>query len=489
MVDGDSTTGNGQPEVEQEDLLLLEYNRIKAEIDRRGPLRRAVDGIRAAFQFAVGGFLLHVPGWNAGITGYAIRSVLFIVRYAATWVAVAWLIWQINPALLVGSREGMQTALQVLPATLVAVFVLLVGSVAVIAQMAAQTWGTRAPLLLTIDDAFQFTIYRPLLLLVATLLLAGQVPDSGSPHDLATAAVGALLLATAVVAIRSTVLPVTVIQSIQPRSFPLFVLRDVGRELLGGKTGLVVLRGPLLGEMLKMSLRREDSISVTSTLEAIIRFQNLYLYALAVNDDIRTHPSEGSERDDWFTNDMTGALVRAGEQALGDQVPASDANAISRVLGTLAENFIRWREADDASRPVAGLIDLGTSAHQIARSGAFNFHGPPVEVLSHIEAVAEEEGQDELAAYALAGWALVAAYPEYHFEGFGIKRHPLWATGIRNLGPSPDWDEAKAIVASPEWQSVWGNKQYEGPKPVQKVLDRARKSMRADREVSPSREG
>jgi hypothetical protein len=72
-----------------------------------------------------------------------------------------------------------------------------------------------------------------------------------------------------------------------------------------------------------------------------------------------------------------------------------------------------------------------------------------------------------VAAYVLAGWALVAAYPQFHFQ---FPEHPLWATSITRLSPEPPLTEARQLVESASWHALWANKQYQGPQPVLDLL-------------------
>jgi hypothetical protein len=428
--------------------------------------------IGLGFMWLASGGRVFKPGWQGGMRGGYLRLWMFVTRWAAFWALVALFIWWLAPTWFVGSRVGLQTALQVLPAVIVAVFVLILGSVAVVAQMASSTWGTRAPVLLTIDDHFQQAVIRPVLLLVAVLLLAGQVPDEpADPSSLVTSLVAALALATLVLMYHATTIPVWVIQTVAPRSFPLLVVQDVDRELDDGKTGLVVLRGGLLSEMLKLSIKREDSTSVQGTLGAMLDLQEVYLRALPEQPNIAEHrPEDGPSRPHWLSDELRSGLVGAAEQAMRDWAPANDVNQIVRVLGAVARNFIEAAQLEDAKRCINGIIGLGTSAHQVTPTGVVNWHGPPAELLADLEAAAEEQGADELAAWTLAGWALAVAYPTYHF---GHQTHPLWDSCIARLGDAPPWDEAEHVLRSLEWIRIWGNPQYLGPEPVVSELRRA----------------
>jgi hypothetical protein len=67
---------------------------------------------------------------GVGVRGAALRVWLFVSTYLAFWAVVAFLFWWLAPTWFVGSRVGLQTVLQVLPAVVVAVLVLILGSAA-----------------------------------------------------------------------------------------------------------------------------------------------------------------------------------------------------------------------------------------------------------------------------------------------------------------------------------------------------------------------
>jgi hypothetical protein len=150
------------------------------------------------------------------------------------------------------------------------VLVLVLGAAFVIAQVVTSTWGTRAPLMIALDPRLVGVLAPPLLILVASLLLAGQVPDEGAPSNAVTAVAAVLVGATIRMLVTAAVsVPTNIQQYIGPRAFAQFVVADVRRECDGGALGLVVFRTGLLAEMLRMALRRGDSVAVSATLEAI----------------------------------------------------------------------------------------------------------------------------------------------------------------------------------------------------------------------------
>jgi hypothetical protein len=98
---------------------------------------------------------------------------------------------------LVGSRAGVQTLLQVIPAAVIALFALAFAALFVIVQQVASAFSNKAPLVLLLDVRLQYLIAKAIILAGATLLLGGQVPDVRHPSPWTTAAVATLTLAAA----------------------------------------------------------------------------------------------------------------------------------------------------------------------------------------------------------------------------------------------------------------------------------------------------
>lgn len=429
---------------------------------------------RAAAHVVLGSPVIFIPvvrnrfaGRLSDPVGRAIFGLwVYIVFWAVVWGLTAWLI----PRWFTDSAAGLQTALQVLPAVIVALLVLILGSIAVIAQMAASTWGTRAPVVLTLDQHLQELILRPLVLLVAVLLLAGQVPQ-GTPSDAVTAAVGVVALATIVISVRAaTYLPVVPVQSLAPTNFGLQVLGGVQDELSAGRTGRVVFRVGLLGEALRSSIRREDNVAALAMLQAMRDLHSIYLAALAIRPEIRSHELDepGESREGWMVRDLTSGLVQAGEQALRDFASTEVSDQINSTLAVIGQASIDAEETTDAEEVVDSFIRLGTTASQVTPGGFVNFQGMPPEELAGLSGRAGRAGYLELAVRGLAGWALVTAYPYFHFN---IDRlHPTWRHCMELLGDDPPWEGAIELVTSEQWMSRWANQQHAGPLPVLEVI-------------------
>ena len=434
---------------------------------------------RALWTYATGGWIALLPGFKAGTRGALTRLLLFVERYILFWLLVWWIQWCFlqnwwddASTWLIGSRSELQTALQVLPATEVALFVLVAGSVFVVAQLAVTAYGQRATLLIGLDPMIQGAIARPLLLIVAALFLTGAVPDDGRPSDAATAAATTVILATAFLTPSVALLLFNVLgRYTAPVNFAGAALERVDTELGDGDTGLVAFRAPLLVEALKAALRRGDSIAVGQMLNALQALERIYLRALPAQPRIRQNrQSDGSLRDRWVAEDLSYGLVSAAQDALKLQSPESDTNSIAATLGSCGVGFLRGGQGEDAAICARGLIEMSVSAYQVGI--ATNVYSAPVAELAGLEGAAEHAEANDVAAYCLAGWALGVAYGDYHL---GQKRHPEWPFSIRAFGPSPSWDAARQIVESDQWQERWANKQYKGPNPL---LDKLRDAER-----------
>lgn len=74
--------------------------------------------------------------------------LVWLSRWVFRWTVLWALQWWLAPDWLISSQAGVQTALQVIPAVVVAVLVLVLGSILVIAQQLVAAYGTRAPMVM-----------------------------------------------------------------------------------------------------------------------------------------------------------------------------------------------------------------------------------------------------------------------------------------------------------------------------------------------------
>ena len=214
----------------------------------------------------------------------ALGPVVYVIFWALVWLVQ----WCIAPTWLVGSRSGLQTALQVLPAVVVAIFVLVLGSLFVLGQQSVALHGARSAIVLPFNPRVRAVVVRPLLITAVALLLAGQVPDSGDPSDAVTAAVATLVLATiSVLQYSARSLQALYSEFTAPVIFAQQVLADVRAYLERGKTGNVVFRAGLLTEMLGQAVQRGDSRSISAALHAIDRLHEAYIAAAQKNPGAR----------------------------------------------------------------------------------------------------------------------------------------------------------------------------------------------------------
>jgi hypothetical protein len=299
------------------------------------------------------------------------------------------------------------------------------------------------------------------------------VPDAGEPSSAITAAAATVVLATVpVIASTAVGLPTTLVRYTAPVTFAGLVIEGVEEDLRNGFTNLVVFKVPLLGEMLRTSIRRGDSVAVGAGLQALRLFHEAYIRATAVNPGARTHVYEGEPPEEgfWFGDSLRVSLVRAGEEGLGLGAPEEDVNGIAWVLRDAAKRSLEAGQARETRAFVEGLLQMAVTVHQVTTSGTLNFFAAPTQALAGTEGKAEEVGDGEMAVRALASWGLASAYPRFHFN---LPEHPTFEFDLQDLGPDPPFDAARVLVQSEEWRRRWSNKQYRGPEPVVKLLDRA----------------
>jgi hypothetical protein len=391
-------------------------------------------------------------------------AVVYVVFWASVWlVQMAW-----EPTWLVGSRTGLQTLLQALPATVVALFALIIASVFVLAQQAVGSYGSRAVLILLYDPRTSSLVFRSFTLAIAALLLAGQVPDEGTPPEALTAGVATVTLATAFLLFRAGVVLAGLLGIYTaPRNFAREVVSNVEADLQAGVPGLVVYKVPALGEMIRAGLRRGESIVVSVALEALVDVQEAYLRAVAAGQP-RQFASDGQVRETWLAEDLALTLSRAGEESLRLGAAEDDVNAVAITLETVSANAIDAGLSDEAKILMEALARLGVTVHQVTPQ-VTNLMDKPAPALARLEARAEGIGSAELSSVAIALWATGVAYIENHFE----EPHPQFARSIDEFGDAPPWQGAIDLVSSDDFYRRWETKLRYGIEPVIARIQRA----------------
>jgi hypothetical protein len=384
---------------------------------------------------------------------YALYAYIlaFISKWAIVWIALAVL----APAWLLPGDAAVGTIAEVLPALMVSIFVFILGSFFVVNQQATQIHSNRASLILINDPRVQQAVARPLVIAVATLVLALLT----SPRDGAGVASLALVLvlATAFTLIRAaTLLPYLITRATAPRNFVLYTLEMIQILLGGGETGLVVYRVGVLGEMLKRGVRSGDSLQLREAIGGMQSFHDIYIDAVAENPVARVHKYEsGGEATGWLGEEMVSTLVSAGQEAIGGNVADEDAN---RIAGTLARFGVKSAQAghlEEYNRAVDGLGEMGTCTQQMKVPGLVNVFAEPVFGLASQIPPALDNLGDKAAARALATWALVIGYAIQHL---GAVRHTQWERSLRLWSEGAPFDAAHSYVDTEEFQNHWANK-------------------------------
>jgi hypothetical protein len=383
-----------------------------------------------------------------------------LIRYAAFWVAV-WLVqWWLAPTWLVGSRSGLSTLLQALPGAIIGLLALIFASFYVLGQQSANVYGSRAVAVLIVDPQVFYLLARALALAIVPLLLGGQVPDMGTPSHAVTSAVATVTLAAAVlIPAAANMLMALLGAYTAPRSFMLRTTEPAERYLRAGEIGLVGFRVTALGEMVRAAVRRGEGVAVTAGLEGLERLQDAYINAAAERPDVRLQHLDGAAdpREGWLGIEMAESLARAGDEVLRSEAVEHDLNAVADTLERVTEAAVRAHQVPEARALLEALVRVGVSSHQV-RPGTVNLWPQSAPTLARLERAAEEEGLGDLAADALAAWALVVAYPVYHFA----HPHPSYFPSVEQLGASPPWKAARHMIESDDFQRAWANKLEEG---------------------------
>jgi hypothetical protein len=378
--------------------------------------------------------------------------------YLPGWILV-WLIQYYKaPTWLVGSRTGLQTLLQVIPATIIALFALAFAALFVVVQQVVGTFSSRAPLILATDRRVQRLVTRTALLAGVALLLGGQVLDSHKPPSLVTSAVATLALAAAwLVYSYGKFIVYMVVEYSGPRTFVYRVVEGLQEDFKKGRLELVSVKISLLGQALRYAIRRDDSEAVEAAQEGLVELHQRYVDESKRRPTIRLQPYRGRHVGRLFSQQFCTALVQATEEALSLNAPERELDSLVDSLGNMADEAISAKQQRESKTLLMGLALLSTSVYQVTE-GAWNFLARPAAALASAERAAEDQGLRGVATHALACWAVAVVYPVYHVQ----QSHPLHAESLQLLGSDPPWDAAIALVKRPLWRSIWANKLRDG---------------------------
>jgi hypothetical protein len=251
------------------------------------------------------------PSPGRQLTGVAIRYIIF-------WAIIAAIQTRWFPTWLVGSRGGLQTILQTLPATLFALFVLAFTTLFVAVQQVVNVFSSRAPLILAEDGRVRSIVTKTALIAITALLLGGQVTDSQRPSHWITAAVATLVLAAVVLVIRYGFFATFLIQEYSaPRTFVFRVVAPVASHLnnVDPNVAAVRFRVQLLGQALRYALRRDDFEGATVALEGLQNFVVAYCEAAASHPEARffRFDDDPKQVEGWLGDDLRRVFVGAFE--------------------------------------------------------------------------------------------------------------------------------------------------------------------------------
>lgn len=312
--------------------------------------------------------------------------------------AAAWgLQWWLSPTWLVGSNAGLTTTLQIVPETVIALYVLILGSVFVIGEQAMSSYSSRAIPLLILEPAVSRQLLRASVLAVAALLLSGQVPDAGQPPDAVCAAAATIAVATAtLIPLSGLVLARLGTMHADPTDFTRRVvlgpLGDRQRRDLAPTTALSIR---VLADMVRNGVRQSDATIAAAALTGLLRVERLHLQSAKEGISMRVARDE----------DPAGAeLSRAWLMALDSLRERHTPAHMRRECWTsLWQTAVDGIDADDEQLTCLAIRRMVLFGMSLPR---------PLELPCSVNALqvrAENGGHQEAAGLALAAWALLKA--------------------------------------------------------------------------------
>lgn len=313
--------------------------------------------------------------------------------------------------LLVRSADGYQTLMQVLPATVIGIYALAFGSIFVAAQLVAPARGSRSLLLLLLERRFRTMVVATLVVAVASVLLAGQAPGPQAELDSWVAsAAAALAVLTVLVMICFTLVLVELFHWYNsPRSFA----RRLHDLSITGKRQLPPVMGALR-QWLCTAARGGQTRDLYYACEAVRRLVGPYKRYVDADPAYRTAPptgrwepeagwqSDGGQRsglesvvrdalasaadpesgrardayspwhrepaaapaESWFAEQLSGALVRATEEAARADIAW---RGLDELLCT-QQDLLRWALEKqlfaEARQFHRGLVEICALAEQ-----------------------------------------------------------------------------------------------------------------------------
>jgi hypothetical protein len=276
-------------------------------------------------------------------------TVAFAERYLLFWVGVTFILNAVGATALLGA-SGADAILELAPAALISIFVLSLGSVIGVAQLAVNSYGTRAPLVLVRDWSLSALILRPMLLALCVLALASQAPASSgdTPSWLEAAHLSVALATGTLIVHAATSLFRMLFDYSDPRKFRRKILEGVGRDFSKGWLGNVEYKVPLLGQMVMAGLRRGDSPTVREGLAGLLGIERSYAAAAQEGKPVRTY-ERGTRgvADHWLGVDLAREFRRLSEEATRRDA-RGEAQMITQTLNDIHELAIEAGHIEEA---------------------------------------------------------------------------------------------------------------------------------------------
>lgn len=365
------------------------------------------------------------------------------------------------PTWLVEENSSVQLIFQTLPATLIALFVLAFTTLFVAAQQVATVFSNRAPLILLEDKRVQRIITRTGVIIIASLVLLGRVPDQGTAHAFVTSAATTLILVTILLVLSyGRFATLLIAEYTAPRSFISRVTAPVSEHLTATppQVGWVVARVPLLGQVVRYALRRDDSEGAGAAMEGLEDLQAAYIAAAESKPEVRIwRYDKGPPVTGWLGAELRRVFVGTTEEALRLQTPQDELDQLVVRYGNVTRQAIIAGHEEEAETLIIGLAQLATTPYQVTQ-GATNYLSQTASALAAMERVSEENGLESLAVLALACWAVSILYVRVHFS----QEHPLLKDSLSQLGQTPPWQWAIDKSKQEQWRYQWANQLGEG---------------------------
>lgn len=411
-------------------------------------------------------------------------DLLFLTVWSAGFGAI-WLgnrSWPAVGSALIKSPAGFQAVMQVVPAAIFALFVLIYGSIFVMSQHIVPSRGSRSTRLLLLDPQLRALVTGAVVLVVAAVAIAGTVPaDDVTDSDRALAAT--LEQATAAFVIWSTVALTGLYHRYSsPQGFASRLLS------FARKPWALTEASKVLRQWACTAARGSFSLDLAEAGKASQRLYAKYIAWCRKDARLLDRPPGDNEPEaGWMGRRMGDAFVRAAEEAVRAQGPWRDLDQVVSILDELIRQpatrpepqeltalarWSRWvtrrlvRDAPPAGElPAAALVakkDADELIDAIARIGLLVCQSDAgaqrgwfqrtqltlAKLVSHFQATPGDPFQRtkaDLRACALAGWAQVGAARNGNPNDQSNTNSLQYVT---EMGDEPPWDSARDYLAS-----------------------------------------